>query len=436
MSHPDVDVIAFLVSTQSSRSREEAAAPTFTDRGLTYQCSDKPVQLFVPAFFQGQDSGPIKAVVTICFAMPSHLTMTPASSVTVGGTAAARIARHGTTTAASSSTVNPNGPSASNDTTGTGFDGYRNLCEARMRRLERYKKAKSFCSLDSDDAHHFGDVPAHSSNASDSGVSEITEASASVSATSTAARPMGQSAFESRMDLLKQKMIAMMENDVALLQKLVNLGETIQELKTMQKPSEQTATTTTSTYRGRALPRRSSDTSLSSSYGEEDDDWRPLDCAEGFSQSMSAITHLYVEDGDDFDEEDDEVRPNVQYFSRKNSVLRIPIPPRSSNRLLGANRRIARRPSTLAKTALPPPRLLASEDSGHSSSDATPPQQHSPGITDGASTVSSSASSRHSASFALYDIQERVTFTSRRSNASVDSGIRDTASPLLANPVK
>lgn len=28
------------------------------------------------------------------------------------------------------------------------FSAYRNLCEVRMRRLERYKKAKSFCSLE------------------------------------------------------------------------------------------------------------------------------------------------------------------------------------------------------------------------------------------------------------------------------------------------
>lgn len=42
--------------------------------------------------------------------------------------------------------------------------------------------------------------------------------------------------------------------------------------------------------------------------------------------SLSAITNLYV---------DDEPKENQskQYFSRKNSVLRIPIPPRSSNRM-------------------------------------------------------------------------------------------------------
>ena len=120
----------------------------------------------------------------------------------------------------------------------------------------------------------------------------------------------------------------MMETDVQLLQKLVALGETIQELKTPQSAPPKTQ------YRPRSLNRTSSETSLSSSFGEEDDDWRPLESrGESFSNSMSAITRLYVED------EDDEPRPNVQYFSRKNSVLRIPIPPRSSNRML-PNRKI------------------------------------------------------------------------------------------------
>lgn len=122
----------------------------------------------------------------------------------------------------------------------------------------------------------------------------------------------------------------MMETDVQLLQKLVALGETIQELKTPQSAPSKTQ------YRPRSLNRANSDTSLSSSFGEEDDDWRPLESGgESFSNSMSAITRLYVED------EDEEPRPNVQYFSRKNSVLRIPIPPRSSNRIL-SNRKIVR----------------------------------------------------------------------------------------------
>uniref|UniRef100_A0A914Y742 Uncharacterized protein n=1 Tax=Panagrolaimus superbus TaxID=310955 RepID=A0A914Y742_9BILA len=244
-----------------------------------------------------------------------------------------------------------------------------------------------------------------------------------------------------------------MENDVSLLQKLVALGETIQELKTnpsnnnnnnINKSQPATVpprtTTTTTTYRPRSLHRTASETSLSSSYAdEEDDDFHPLEAGETFSQSMSAITRLYVDnnnkcmDGD----EDDEIQPNVQYFSRKNSVLRIPIPPRSSNRMLGTSKRALRRPSQLLRQC--PPRLLSSEDSGHSSSSSdstTPPLQPSPkGFNDGTSTVSSTMSSTSSSSSSstrhpLYDIQEcggGGIKSSRRSNTSVDSGIRDSA---------
>ena len=136
-----------------------------------------------------------------------------------------------------------------------------------------------------------------------------------------------------------------MENDVHLLQRLVALGETIQELKTPSNTSS-ISPHKSSTYRPRSLPRTSSETSLSSSYGEEEDDWKPLECTTPFSQSHSGITQLYVgsngindEDGDG--DIDDEPKPNVQYFSRKNSVLRIPIPPRSSNRMFGSRRAVS-----------------------------------------------------------------------------------------------
>lgn len=127
-----------------------------------------------------------------------------------------------------------------------------------------------------------------------------------------------------------------MENDVHLLQRLVALGETIQELKT---PSTNTSTNTTKSYRPRSLPRTSSETSLSSSYGEDEDEWKPLENGGNFSKSMSAVTQLYVDDDDD--DIDDEPKPEIQYFSRKNSVLRIPIPPRSSNRVLGTKRAVS-----------------------------------------------------------------------------------------------
>jgi hypothetical protein len=78
----------------------------------------------------------------------------------------------------------------------------------------------------------------------------------------------------------------------------------------------------------------------------------------GATGSALEVTHLYLGDGGDSegDIEDNDLKPNTQYFSRKNSVrlnkkkykkirivifffqiLRIPIPPRASNRMLGAN---------------------------------------------------------------------------------------------------
>lgn len=53
---------------------------------------------------------------------------------------------------------------------------------------------------------------------------------------------------------------------------------------------------------------------------------------------MSAITHFYVHDEHDTENDESENQPNLQYFSRKNSVLRIPIPARASNRILGGKK--------------------------------------------------------------------------------------------------
>ncbi|KAE9554278.1 hypothetical protein FO519_002512 [Halicephalobus sp. NKZ332] len=329
-----------------------------------------------------------------------NLSIAETSSISIGGTVAERIAKN---------------PHTSNQDQ---FREYRDLCEVRLRRLERYKKAKSFCSLDSDDVLHYSTVSQEEKSSHSSSASTCSTSSDGT----VSPRPSSNchTVFESQVELLKRKMISMMETDVELLQKLVTLGETIQELKTPQSAPPKTS------YRPRGLNRTNSETSLSSSFGEEEDDWRPLDCGgESFSHSMSAITRLYVED-----EEEDEPRPNVQYFSRKNSVLRIPIPPRSSNRIL-SNRKIQIRPSQLRKA---PPRLLSSEDSGNSSSsDTTSPQQHSP-VSD--SSISSSASGNLSCG--LYGIQEASTKASRRSNSSVDSGIvgSETFHPSFVTTVK
>uniref|UniRef100_A0A914S187 Uncharacterized protein n=1 Tax=Parascaris equorum TaxID=6256 RepID=A0A914S187_PAREQ len=87
---------------------------------------------------------------------------------------------------------------------------------------------------------------------------------------------------------------------------------------------------------------------------------------------------------------------NVQYFSRKNSVLRIPIPPRSSNRMC-ANKRIPRRLSELTR----PPHPSYSEPNSAMQSPAT-----------------------------------YGTTVARLSNGSIDSGIRDgsPSSPSSGSP--
>ncbi|CAD5216538.1 unnamed protein product [Bursaphelenchus xylophilus] len=249
------------------------------------------------------------------------------------------------------------------------FSTYRKLCENRVRRLERYKKSKSFCSLD--------DIS--SSNLETEGEEETTtsaEPIASSSTASTSAENSNSNAFQ----VLKEKMISLMENDVQLLQKLLTLGDTIQELREKQGLQH----------------RSSSETSLSSN-AEEDDEWRPM-VSQPFSASMSAITRLYVDDVDDDDP--DVLKPNVQYFSRKNSILRIPIPPRASNRYLG-RRLINRDKTTLCEKA-----KVMLEKGGES---------------DKSSTLNSQSS--QSSQESVGTTRNGVGNSSRNSDASLDSGI-------------
>ncbi|KHJ80790.1 hypothetical protein OESDEN_19531 [Oesophagostomum dentatum] len=91
-----------------------------------------------------------------------------------------------------------------------------------------------------------------------------------------------------------------MENDMTLLQQLLTLGDQITEMKKMKEQS---------------LRKCQSNTSL-----DEDEDLDDQFEDGGFSASMSAVTTFCVNEN------------QPQYFSRQNSVLRIPIPPRSSNR--------------------------------------------------------------------------------------------------------
>ncbi|KAI6178874.1 hypothetical protein M3Y98_00549100 [Aphelenchoides besseyi] len=222
---------------------------------------------------------------------------------------------------------------------------YRDLCENRLRRLERYKKTKSFCELNpsmattSASCHNLSIAVPESMNDDDreteSNSTEGSEnSSESVSSSDTITLP------KTPYELLREKMISLMENDVQLMQKLLTLASSIQELQDIREKQPSSSPDSRSPSR----------TSLTSE--DEDDQWRPIVERQKFSASLSAITHLYVTDSDHgVEEEESEVenRPQ-QYFSRKNSVLRIPIKPRASNRMLG--RRIPRRPSEMTRTGV------------------------------------------------------------------------------------
>ena len=155
------------------------------------------------------------------------------TNINIGGSVAARIARQTT----NSSTTSTSTSSSSTLVQDDGFGEYRNLCEVRIRRLERYKKAKSFCSLDSDDSINYGNLsvppsassssgPLHSSvsstcstapseSSTSSSASSSTSQSPShsthqINTTTTTTRPASShgSIFESQVELLKQKMVS------------------------------------------------------------------------------------------------------------------------------------------------------------------------------------------------------------------------------------
>ncbi|CCD72076.1 uncharacterized protein CELE_T25D10.4 [Caenorhabditis elegans] len=242
------------------------------------------------------------------------------------------------------------------------LDAYRAACANRIRRLERYKKARSFCSLETD---------------------EPTSSSPSLSSNSDVSQENGSSTF----DMIREKMFSLMENDMTLLKQLLQLGDQISEIKKER------------------LRRTMSQNSLE--YDEEDEKEDKFDS--GFSASMSAVTNLYVDDE----------RP--QFFSRQNSVLRIPIPPRSSNRF--GPRRVIRRPSDIL-----PRQQTNNIRTLHVNSDD--------------SDSSSSGSKTHSPSSSVYNASTLIlpskTTKNRSSNSSIDSGIRDeqlTPSPTFESVV-
>uniref|UniRef100_A0A158PAS9 Uncharacterized protein n=1 Tax=Angiostrongylus cantonensis TaxID=6313 RepID=A0A158PAS9_ANGCA len=147
------------------------------------------------------------------------------------------------------------------------FNAYRAMCANRLRRLERYKKARSFCNIDDDEPS----IAERSSNVRNPPSSE------------------GISTFQ----------LSLVENDMSLLQQLITLGDQITEMKKLKEQN---------------LRKCQSQSSLDNENDNEDQ------FDDGFSASMSEVTTFCV----------GESQP--QYFSRQNSVLRIPIPPRNSNR--------------------------------------------------------------------------------------------------------
>ncbi|KAI1727609.1 hypothetical protein Ddc_04924 [Ditylenchus destructor] len=367
-----------------------------------------------------------------------------------------------------------------------GFAAYRQLCETRMRRLERYKKTKSLCALNNEGCSNDPRFYANSNNLSRSdrtssanylhhysqnaGQSRLTascshsnlhfycsadrsaltrptssilvgeagqadysvlvdsetpplsaaipeefpismtceespsrhceETSSISSADHASCRNHAEKPTNLQFEVLREKMISLMENDVQLLQKLLTLGETIHQLRrNNQNHSHNNSAPNRVRHSARIrLQKACSESSLSSPAEDDNptdydgqtsedleselkDEWRPLENGQPsvFSQSMSAITNLYVGETDE-----DDLKPNVQYFSRKNSVLRIPIPPRASNRMCG--KKMLRRPSEFlrhGRNSVQPvspssnvPSSITNEDSGHSSN--TPSSQCSP----------------------------------------------------------
>ncbi|CAK5069443.1 unnamed protein product [Meloidogyne enterolobii] len=173
-------------------------------------------------------------------------------------------------------------------------------------------------------------------------------------------------------------MMMLVENDIVLLAKLLSLGDTLNELRQYQQQQQK--------YNNN-IPPSSSFNNLSIKLEENNEDFvdeskdefKPLN-EENKKQKIlflnvkqrkqqkrypippefgEGITRVYVEEEDEEgenkiknneeregEEEGEGEHPNIQYFSRKNSVLRIPIPPRSSNRAFASRTKQNLLPST------------------------------------------------------------------------------------------
>ncbi|CAI4229216.1 unnamed protein product [Auanema sp. JU1783] len=260
------------------------------------------------------------------------------------------------------------------------FNAYRAMCANRLRRLERYKKARSFCNLEED--------------------SPSTAQMSDNDHLSTEYFSRTQKENSSPFEMIREKMFALMENDMSLLQQLLSLGDQISEMKE------------------NGLRRTQSTNSIDDRTEQDEEDDQFDECT-GFSASMSAVTTLYVDDA----------RP--QYFSRQNSVLRIPIPPRASNRF--GPKRVPRRPSDLMRHPAPARSLHINADDSSSdcSDEAVSPLSHTPSTISGKSNItysSSNASDLNPASIIM------TAAKNRSSNSSIDSGIRESTSSSSCSP--
>ncbi|MFH4978444.1 hypothetical protein AB6A40_005153 [Gnathostoma spinigerum] len=257
------------------------------------------------------------------------------------------------------------------------FADYRAFCANRIRCLERYKKARSFCGISDDGLRDESDSCSCSSlvnpdipssrSSTNSSTKSSTDSSTNSSArnypilfkpssfpstsrhsmpNSSRAVPIcattnnsyfGNVESEKKFDILREKMISLMENDVHLLQQLLALGDSIQELKLQAKGGSQASLNSTE-------PDDECRRRLSVEHRNRGDNG-----VVGQMNSSSTVTNLYV-DGD----ESNAFNPNIQYFSRENSVLRIPIPPRSTKRL----RNTRRPPASLGDVIQPPHNLF------------------------------------------------------------------------------
>lgn len=271
---------------------------------------------------------------------------------------------------------------------------YRTFCANRMRRLERCKKAKSFCSLEDEvSSMRMPSASGCRAEPKDLSFREHRNASRNFSCPKpslmpvqpsrqpkpepiNASSPKGSDNMSpNKFEMLRQNLISLMENDVRLLQQLLALGDSIQELKRKQQSGSQS--------------------SLNSSEYDED-----FGSEEKNFPFNSDVTNVYLDD--------DEAQQNADvYFSRKDSVLRIPIAPRNSNRK-NSLQRVSRKPSELRSSRLHP-------------------------VLDGSEMNMITRSIPNSA---LPSPANCTSSSARASTGSIDSGIRDaeSSSPSCSSP--